>query len=323
MKATIPPEPPSHASRSSFPPPARSAPASSPNPASTSRPASPSAHPPSPRERRPFTRESNRPDRPSFTKPWAEEKADRLAAASKSSNAPEGKEVSPSTPPQYDKRSSGKPAFGRKPAFGNKPSFGRKPSFGDKPGFDEKRQLRPLAALSAQIAATPAPPAANSVDPLLKVPTQATSLPGRRPSPSQEPSAANEKAASPLVLPSAATTKVGRRAANSLLAPLLKAAIPAHRAANSSRVLVEIVHPTVPAPIVRPLATASHLSAALVRHVILARTSLPPRATASSTPHAGTVHHVHSSPDRARASRIQRLRWQIGWLRRQVRRIQG
>ena len=35
--------------------------------------------PASSRERRPFTRESNRPDRPSFTKPWEEEKADRLA----------------------------------------------------------------------------------------------------------------------------------------------------------------------------------------------------------------------------------------------------
>ena len=36
---------------------------------------------PTPRERRPFTRESNRPDRPSFTKPWEEEKIARLAAA--------------------------------------------------------------------------------------------------------------------------------------------------------------------------------------------------------------------------------------------------
>src|SRR5271154_6230100 len=41
---------------------------------------------PTPRERRPFTRESNRPDRPSFTKPWEEEKADRLAAAQSPSN---------------------------------------------------------------------------------------------------------------------------------------------------------------------------------------------------------------------------------------------
>jgi 23S rRNA pseudouridine2605 synthase len=104
---------------------------------------------PSPRERRPFTRESNRPDRPSFTKPWAEEKADRLAAASRSSSAPEGQEDSPSTPPQYDKRPSSKPAFGRKPAFGSKPSFSRKPSFGDKPGFDDKRSSGPRRSFSS------------------------------------------------------------------------------------------------------------------------------------------------------------------------------
>ena len=36
---------------------------------------------PTPRERRPFTRESNRPDRPSFTKPWEEEKADQIGRA--------------------------------------------------------------------------------------------------------------------------------------------------------------------------------------------------------------------------------------------------
>ena len=103
----------------------------------------------SPRERRPFTRESNRPDRPSFTKPWAEEKADRLAAASKSSSAPERQEDSSSAPPQYDKRPSGKPGFGRKPAFGSKPSVGRKPSFGDKPGFDDKRGSGPRRSFSS------------------------------------------------------------------------------------------------------------------------------------------------------------------------------
>jgi hypothetical protein len=104
---------------------------------------------PSPRERRPFTRESNRPDRPSFTKPWAEEKADRLASASRSSSVPEEQEGSPSARPQYDKRPSSKPGFGRKPAFGSKPSFGRKPSFGDKPGFDEKRGSGPRRSFGA------------------------------------------------------------------------------------------------------------------------------------------------------------------------------
>ena len=110
---------------------------------------------PSPRERRPFTRESNRPDRPSFTKPWAEEKADRLAAASRSSNTSEGQEGVPSAPPQYDRRPSSKPAFGdkpsfsRKPAFGSKPSFSRKPSFGDKPDFGEKRSASPRRSFSS------------------------------------------------------------------------------------------------------------------------------------------------------------------------------
>jgi hypothetical protein len=110
---------------------------------------------PSPRERRPFTRESNRPDRPSFTKPWAEEKADRLAAASKSSNAPEGPEVASAVQRQYDKRPSTKPGFGnkpsfdRKPAFGSKPSFGRKPSFGDKSAFGESRSSSPRRSFSS------------------------------------------------------------------------------------------------------------------------------------------------------------------------------
>ena len=100
---------------------------------------------PTPRERRPFTRESNRPDRPSFTKPWAEEKADRLAAASKSSSAPvDGEANESSAPPKFPKRPAkpafgDKPSYGRKPAFGGKPSFDRKPSFGTKPGFGEKR----------------------------------------------------------------------------------------------------------------------------------------------------------------------------------------
>ena len=86
---------------------------------------------PTPRERRPFTRESNRPDRPSFTKPWAEEKADRLAAAQSPSNV-EGDSAAPQSKRPYDR----KPAFdraGKRPPFGSKPSFGNKPSFGSKP----------------------------------------------------------------------------------------------------------------------------------------------------------------------------------------------
>lgn len=95
----------------------------------------------SPRERRPFTRESNRPDRPSFTKPWAEEKADRLAA--EQSSNPEGGSSEQSTPRTYDRKPSfdreGKrPSFGSKPSYGSKPSFASRPSFGDKPAFGSK-----------------------------------------------------------------------------------------------------------------------------------------------------------------------------------------
>jgi 23S rRNA pseudouridine2605 synthase len=99
---------------------------------------------PTPRERRPFTRESNRPDRPSFTKPWEEEKADRLAAAQSPSDVQDDTAATPrSTPPRaYDR----KPAFdkaGKRPSFGSKPygskPFGDKPSFGSKPRFGSDR----------------------------------------------------------------------------------------------------------------------------------------------------------------------------------------
>ena len=92
---------------------------------------------PTPRERRPFTRESNRPDRPSFTKPWAEEKADRLAAAQSPSNVEDDSATQQSKRP-YDR----KPAFdraGKRPPFGAKPSFGNKPSFGSKLRFQSDR----------------------------------------------------------------------------------------------------------------------------------------------------------------------------------------
>jgi 23S rRNA pseudouridine2605 synthase len=105
---------------------------------------------PTPRERRPFTRESNRPDRPSFTKPWEEEKADRLAAAQSPSHVQDDADTSapPSTERGYDRkpandrtdRAGKRPAFGSKPAFGNKPSFGSKPRFNsDRPAFKSDR----------------------------------------------------------------------------------------------------------------------------------------------------------------------------------------
>src|ERR1700722_937363 len=107
-----------------------------------------------PRERRPFTRESNRADRPSFTKPWAEDKADRVAAAQASYNPSEDGDsnvvrqqdgpLNYDRKPKFDreeKRSSfgSKPAYGTKPSFGNRPSFGNKPAFGSKPRFGNDR----------------------------------------------------------------------------------------------------------------------------------------------------------------------------------------
>jgi 23S rRNA pseudouridine2605 synthase len=100
-----------------------------------------------PRERRPFTRESNRADRPSFTKPWAEEKADRLAASQASSNPSDEGDSSATSqqdaPRAYDRkpnydREGKRPSFGSKPAYGSKPSFGSRPSFGNKPAFGSK-----------------------------------------------------------------------------------------------------------------------------------------------------------------------------------------
>src|SRR6202042_811357 len=87
---------------------------------------------PSPRERRPFTRESNRPDRPSFTKPWAEEKADRLAAVKGPADAANaGSEQSQESPRSFER----KPSFGREGNDRGAKRFGAKPSFGSRPSF--------------------------------------------------------------------------------------------------------------------------------------------------------------------------------------------
>jgi 23S rRNA pseudouridine2605 synthase len=95
---------------------------------------------PTSRERRPFTRESNRPDRPSFTKPWQEEKADRLASAQTPSRVREDDDTTQShkIPRTYDRKPSSDRA-GKRPPFGSKPSFGGKPSFGSKPRFSGDR----------------------------------------------------------------------------------------------------------------------------------------------------------------------------------------
>ena len=96
---------------------------------------------PTPRERRPFTRESNRPDRPSFTKPWAEEKADRLAATQSPSRVREEGDADSShkTPRTYD-RKPGSDRAGKRPPFGSKPSVGSKPRFSSgRPSFKSDR----------------------------------------------------------------------------------------------------------------------------------------------------------------------------------------
>jgi hypothetical protein len=106
---------------------------------------------PTPRERRPFTRESNRPEsnrpaRPSFTKPWEEEKADRLAAHSRSDGQDDEAATSyPKSPRTYDRKPASnrvgkRPSFSSKPSFGNKPALDRKPrSSGDRPSFRSDR----------------------------------------------------------------------------------------------------------------------------------------------------------------------------------------
>ena len=93
---------------------------------------------PIPRERRPFTRESNRPDRPSFTKPWEEEKAGRLSAAKSPSKVQDDTDAAPRR--TYDRkpasdRAGKRPSFDSKQSFGSKP-YSDKPSFGNKPRFN-------------------------------------------------------------------------------------------------------------------------------------------------------------------------------------------
>jgi 23S rRNA pseudouridine2605 synthase len=90
---------------------------------------------PTPRERRPFTRE---PARPSFTKPWEEEKAQRLAAAQFLSNVKDDTQSTPHSkaPRTFDRKPAGR--AGKRP-FSSKPSFGDKARFSDKPRFSGDR----------------------------------------------------------------------------------------------------------------------------------------------------------------------------------------
>jgi len=100
------------------------------------------------RERRPFKKAASG----GFDKPWDEEKARRLAAASKPSKVGEdagsvgdaAESTQPRAPRVYKPRteSGDRGKFGGKPAFRGKPSFGDKPAFGGKPRFGEGRPPR-------------------------------------------------------------------------------------------------------------------------------------------------------------------------------------
>ena len=89
-------------------------------------------------DRRPSRSASDSP-RPTFNKPWEEEKQARTdrAAASQDGTPSEYQDIDldAGTRPDPTRRA---PATGR-PGFGNKPSFGRKPSFGDRPRFGGDR----------------------------------------------------------------------------------------------------------------------------------------------------------------------------------------
>ncbi len=78
--------------------------------------------------------------RPTFNKPWEEEKQARTdrAAASQTENTPEYQDIDLDAGAERPQPSSARPSFARKPSFGNKPSFGRKPGFAAKPGFNDR-----------------------------------------------------------------------------------------------------------------------------------------------------------------------------------------
>ena len=90
------------------------------------------------RERRPFKKSFDGPSKPSFTKPWDENRPARPAA--------DNSEGGSSERPRYDRDK--RPAFGAKP-FGARPSFGGKPSFsrntegGTRPTFRRDDTGRP------------------------------------------------------------------------------------------------------------------------------------------------------------------------------------
>ena len=89
-------------------------------------------------DRRP-TRSAGDLARPTFTKPWDEEKrarTDRIAASrAETPSEYQDIDLDAGTRPEASRRapSAGRPSFGNKAAFGRKPSFGGKPGIGDRP----------------------------------------------------------------------------------------------------------------------------------------------------------------------------------------------
>ncbi len=88
------------------------------------------------------------PARPTFNKPWDEEKqarADRSAAAMDSATSEfQDVDLDAGTRPERPRPAGGRPAFGSKPSgFGRKPAFGSKPAYGDRPRPGEDRPAFP------------------------------------------------------------------------------------------------------------------------------------------------------------------------------------
>ncbi|WP_433965771.1 hypothetical protein [Tunturiibacter gelidiferens] len=188
------------------------------------------------RERRPFTRESNRPDRPSFTKPWEEEKADRLAAAkspprfrtkAKPQKLPELRAPTIASPASIGQR-SGRPSVRNHRSAQSPPSDRSHPSAADPVSAASPASVAivPLPAatvppsVAAQTLATAARHAVNILRAPTTTPQQEKATVRARPSPSQVPSGANVKAwQASQALAATAATPVHPAATPATLAP--------------------------------------------------------------------------------------------------------
>ncbi|QHN04625.1 hypothetical protein FTO74_15595 [Granulicella sp. WH15] len=93
------------------------------------------------RERRPFNRDAKPFGKPTYNKPWEEDKAARQASPSFDGGVAASGEGSEGARPAFTPRPS-RPGFGGKPSFGSKPGFGGKPRFeGRREGFSPRPSL--------------------------------------------------------------------------------------------------------------------------------------------------------------------------------------